>query len=65
MKYAFKVTIECSDDQFEGYLPSREKVADFLMHEMLLSGGNYFSGNEEMHPDWEFILYRYGITNVK
>lgn len=65
MKYTFHVTVECPDDQFEGCKPTHDQVADFIMHEMLFAGGCYFSGDKEDPPAWEFILYRYGITNVE
>lgn len=64
MKYSFKITIEVPDDRFEGPCPSKSDVAKFLREEAVFAGGQSYCGDENTPPDWQYVLYRYGVVSV-
>lgn len=65
MKVSFRISVEVPDIEFGRNRPTREDVRKFLQTEALFSGGQFFpGGDEDPHPDWEFVLYRHGCVKV-
>ena len=64
MRHSFRITIEVPDDRFEGPRPSKSEVARFLMEEAVFAGGHSYCGDENTPPDWQYVLYRYGVVSV-